>query len=364
MPEQTYTYKNMTPSMAEMYQGEEREKAGRLVDEVIGSAPLLNYLDNRTTNANVVIGFRSKDAAFFGPRPYGFGAKTLKSHYESYTASMSPYDGKLEVEDALLRDAAAAGTPAKDFFAREGQKTVEAGLVLLDKLAWYGTDMMKYVSPGLTQLIAPYMTVSAKSAYREFKEEDRSKAEYKTACKDFSGTSVYFIVKKNAGLEVLWGNGSGINRGKIKDAEIESDTVDGEPGSFEGKRQHFWAKMGIVNHELYFIGRLKNVSADTGLTDEMIIDAMAEIFDGFNVEPTAIFMNKRARNLLRKSRHGISKYVADASSPTKYAKMPTEVDGVPIIVDINIADDETKTSLVAEGKKAYLATKTSARLEH
>lgn len=362
MPE-IVEYQNMDPTMATMYQGQEKEKAGRMVDEVITSAPLLQYLDSRTTRMNTIEGWRAKTIGLFGPRPYGFGAKSLKSNYERYTASLYRYDGKLEVENALLEDQANSGIPNGEFFAREGLNVLRGGVVLLDKILYYGTDLMDYVSPGLTQLIAPFMTVSADPAYRNFTPEDYKSTTYKNAVKDTSGTSVYFIVKLNKGLEVVWGNGEGVRRGIIKDTEIEAKTVDGEPGSFEGKVQHFTAKMGLLNNNLYCIGRLKNVKADSGLSDAMITDAIAQIFDGFDFQPTAIFMNKTARTWLRASRHTNQTYVEGVSGSTVFAKLPTEVDGIPIIIDNNILLNETKEAIRAEGKNAMLAVSGKAMME-
>lgn len=353
MPE-TVTYQNMNPTMAQMYQGQEKEKAGRMVDEVITSAPLLQYLDSRTTKMNTIEGWRAKKIGLFGPRPYGFGAKSISSNYERYTASLYRYDGKLEAENALLEDQANSGIPFGEFFAREGSNVLRGGVVLLDKILFYGSDLMDYVSPGITQLIAPYMTVSANPAYQNFTESDYSSTTYKNAVKDTSGTSVYFIVKINKGLEVVWGNNEGIRRGQLKDAEIEAPAVDGTPGSFEGKRQHFTAKMGLMNNDLYCIGRLKNVTKDTGLSDAMIQDAIAQIFNGFNFKPTAIFMNDFAVTWLRKSRHTNQDYVAGVSPNTIYAKQPTEVDNIPIIVDNNILLNETKEAIREDGKKAFI----------
>lgn len=352
--------------MATMYQGQEAEKTGRIVDEVITAAPLLNYLDHRICKANTIEGWRSKNVGLFGPRPYGFGAKNIKSDYERYTASMFNYDGKLTVENALLESQANMGIPAGDFLAREGTKILKGGLVLLNKVLWYGTDLMSYVSPGIRQIIAPFMTVSAKTTYQSFDTSDKSvlaSKDYKAACADNSGTSVYFIVKANKGLEVLWGNGRGIRRGSLKDIEVPAEAVDGTPGSFEGKVQHFTATMGLLNNELYYIGRLKNITSDTGLTDKMIIKAKAEIFDAFDVEPTAVFMNKAARSMLRESRYDSADYVDGVSPNTRYAKLPTEVDGIPIIVDNCILNDESKESLAADGKKTLLSVQGVARLE-
>lgn len=362
MPE--IVYKNMDPSMANMYQGQETEKAGRMVDEVITSAPLLRYLDSRTTQLNTIEGWRAKSIGLFGPRPYGFGAESITSNYERYTASLYNYDGKLEVELALLRDQANSGIPNKDFFAREGTNVLRGGMVLLDKVLFYGTDLLDFVSPGLTQLIAPYMTVSANPAYQSFTESDYNTTEYKNAVKDTSGTSVYFIVKMNKGLEVIWGNGEGIRRGQLKDTEVQAKSVKGRPGSFEGKVQHFTAKMGLLNNELYFIGRLKNITKDTGLSDAMIQDAIAQIFNGFDHKPTALFMNDFAVTWLRKSRHTNQDYVAGVSPNTVYAKKPTEVDGIPIIVDNNILLSETKEAIRKDGEKTFLEASGKTMLKY
>lgn len=365
MPESPATqYEHMGPSMAKIYQSQEAEKAGRMVDEVIGSAPLLNYLDQRVTQYSNIEVYRSKDAPFFGPRPYGFGAKNLESHYEKETCQLYRYDGKVEIENALLEDTANSGMPKGEFFATESTKVLRAGVVLLDKILFYGPDLMEHVSPGLTQLIAPYMTVSANPAYSAFTEADHGTEAYENACNDTSGTSVYFIVKMDRGLEVAWGNGSGIRRGPIKDTEVYAKTVSGEMGSFEGKVQHFTAKMGLVNNQLYCIGRLKNITKTTGLTDDMIINAISEIFDGFDVEPTAIFMNKFARTLLRKSRSTVTKYVKGTSGNTTYANTPKEVDDTLIIIDNNILVDESKASIAAEGKKALLSVNGKATMKH
>lgn len=355
-----FNYSNMSLSMQELYQTQEAEKDGRLVDEVVASAPLLNYLDSRTIPGISIECWRCKAVPFFGPRPIGYGAKNLKGFYEKVPASLFHFDGKLEVDAALLEvEKNQGGLSPASLVARTAKDIMDGGMKLLDLNLLYGSKLGAGFGLGLHQVIAPFMTVSANSEYAKFdatSESVRKSKEYLAACADNTGSSVYFICKKNAALEVLWGNGKGIRRGRLRDVEVDGETVDGIVGTFEGKVQHFSAWVGLFPRNQFAIGRMKNITAETGISDAAIIEAKSLIFDELDMEVTAIVMNKSVRSMLQKNRANVQA-VHGLGSATLYAATPTEVDGIPILVDNNIQMDESDEALAKLGRKQLAEAK-------
>jgi hypothetical protein len=100
-----------------------------------------------------------------------------------------------------------------------------------------------------------------------------------------------------------------------------------------------WIGMQIGNQNS--VRRIANLTADSGkgLTDLLLSDALATFPVGFM--PDAIFMSRRSRSQLQKSRTVVLQGSGKArpDQPT-LAPLPTEYDGIPIVVTDSILNTD------------------------
>ena len=117
---------------------------------------------------------------------------------------------------------------------------------------------------------------------------------------------------------------------------IEQIVFDANNNPYPAYIQSLLAHMGLQVGNLKCVARIKKLTADSGctLTDEMISEALALFPVGY--EPDVMFMTRRSRAQLRKSR--------TATNPTgQPAPIPEEAFGVPIAVTDGILNTESLT---------------------
>lgn len=360
-----YEIHNMNVTLADIMQNYAPEKDQRFVDEVIAKAPLLNYLDSEVSNSTTFQGFRRKGIPFIGPAPVGFGAKSVKSFYETFTAQLFRFDGKIEIHESMLEIESANGVPAGKIWERIKRDAGEGSMHFLNRGLYYGDKLKRGMFPGILQLIAPYMTESANPTYKAFDPaKDKNKPEYKAAVKDNSGTSIYFVCKGSGNGVIKWGMQKGIHTTPIKRIEVEAKTIDGEDGSTEAQVQHMKCHIGLYVRDQFMFGRYKNITASTGVTDKDIRKAMDSIFNLLGKRPTAMFMHPATGSMLQDSRAAAMVYPSGTmAGQGTDAKRPTEVDGVPIIYDDTILMDESDESIKAAGLADLIQANPTASLE-
>lgn len=141
-------------------------------------------------------------------------------------------------------------------------------------------------------------------------------------------TSVYLLRTGPDGCELVLGRDGNIDVGETKEQMLVVSGAE-MPAYFRVQEALMGFKMGGA----YTVGRIANLAATTyTLTDAMIYEAFAK-FPAARM-PNVILMNRRSLKQLRASR--------TATSPTGTpAPMPTEVEGIPIIVTDGISNAET-----------------------
>lgn len=99
-----------------------------------------------------------------------------------------------------------------------------------------------------------------------------------------------------------------------------------------------WVGMQWVNKNA--LGRIYNLTAQTGkgLTDSLVADLLAKFPVGYT--PDALFMTRRSRAQLQKSRSAVTTALT-GSTPLAYAPLPMESNGIPIIITDSITNTET-----------------------
>lgn len=132
--------------------------------------------------------------------------------------------------------------------------------------------------------------------------------------------------------DVAWVYG---NKGAMDLSEVtERDATDASNKTFTAYHQELTVYPGLQVGSTQCIGRIKKLTTDAnkGLTDALIADLLAKLPAG--IVPDVLFMTRRSRTQLQKSRTATT--VTGVQAPT-----PTDYEGIPIAVTDSILDTET-----------------------
>lgn len=147
-----------------------------------------------------------------------------------------------------------------------------------------------------------------------------------------TGSSVWAV--KFGPQAVRWVYGA---NGSIDPTEVDQrDVNDSDGNPYTAYFQEMFLYPGLQCSSVRYMARLKKLTADAGKTlTDLKLSALMECF-AVGVRPDALFMSKRSRRQLRDSR--------TATNDTgKEAPLPTDYDGVPIIVTESISNTESLT---------------------
>lgn len=245
------------------------------------------------------------------------GTETTKSTYENKLVECFYYDTQMEVDNAA---ATASDQPMQDVLTIEEIGQTKAYMIRIGSQVWYGNGSNGDAKgfPGILQLYsASTMTVDAGGTTAD------------------TGSSVWLVKfakgQSDSGASLIFGKDSVLQIGEWRKQTVtrSSKSLTAWVNSFEG-----W--VGMKATDPYVAARIKKLTADSGkgLTDALLYDAAEKFPTGTN--PDAIFMTRRSRGQLRKSR--------TATNPTGVpAPLPTDWEGVPIYITDSILNTESLT---------------------
>ena len=292
-----------------------------IVEEALAAVPEMQFFDADIIAGTVVNTLARVSLPTVAFRNIGDPVSSTRSGYETRPATLKMLSGRAEVTDA---EVLANGLMTKDEqLVSESVAVLTAAFQALAKQIWTGSDAKGFTSA--MSLVDAAMVTRAGDGEAG------------------ANTSVWFVgngAKTKCGI--LFSKNSGI----LADADIEfrkgdilvknGDTVTGvEPGWIGDLTSY--AGFHVANKKS--LARLCNVTAETGLTDDMLtdcIEAYAQMNNG--AKPDGIFMSFNARKMLRKSRNLTLK--AEGGDLSRFAPTPVEIDGIPIIATNAILDTE------------------------
>lgn len=308
----------------------------KIIDETYLSAPLFNRLPSRVI-AGTTYKYQKRDTLpKIGARPINAGADVHKAAIKTENAQCYFYDGRIEVDIALIM---AEPDNKHQLMADNAKATIKGTMFGLEQALFYDTP---FGIPSLRSQLADYMAISANSSITD-----------ETAW-TAGGTSVWLLHIDDDALQLNWGNHKTLAFGPIRDESVVRNKADGTSGMMQAKVQNcnFWLGFSQLNE--FASGVILNISAANPLTDELLAKAV-DLFPAA-MRPNVIVMNPGARSLLRQSRSNALTFVKGRSGQTAYAETPTEWDGIPILVTDGILADETPANIAAAvGKTAYSA---------
>lgn len=298
-----------------------------VIEEVQKRVPELEFFDFDTvpgTTFQLLARVKNPTVRF---RAVGDPVISSRSEYELRTAELKMLSGRVEIPESEV-----LSNPLK---SREEQQTDESTATLTaafkhvaDQI-WYGTGSDAKGFAGAPALVDASMVTLA------------------GAGSENANTSVWFVGNgAKTACGIILSDKSKIfedlefRKGDILTKDHEGKITGVEPGDIGDLTS--WLCFSAANK--YKLARLANVTAATGLTDDMLTDVI-EVYRQMNdgESPAAIFMSYNARKMLRKSRQ-LSFTDKKGVSVTQYAPIPTDVDGIPVIATSSIKDTEATVS--------------------
>ena len=298
-----------------------------IVEEVVKAVPEVTFFDAGTVPGTTLSTLARTSLPTVAFRDIGDPVSSSRSGFAKRTVNLKLLSGRVEISEAEVT--ANPLMTLEEQQVDEAQATLVAAFKALAKQIWYGPAAGKGDAKGFDGAVD---IVDARMVTR---------AGNGTAG---ANTSVWFVgngfktkigIAFSANSKILSATDVEFRKGDI--LVKDGSTVTGvEPGYIGDLTS--WAGLHVANKNA--LARLCNVTATTGLTDDMLtdcIEAYAQANDG--QRPDAIFMSYNARKMLRKSRQlaFTSKKGVDV---TQYAPTPTDIDGIPIFATNAIVDTE------------------------
>ncbi len=288
-----------------------------LIEENLNAAPEIGVLPARQVKGTSFKTLVRTAYPTTGFRKVNEGQEPTKSTYVNKLFELYYYDGQMEVDNA----AATADEQGVDHaLALEADGHGRAFLLTAGSQVWYGINNDAKGFPGAHDIVNSSLVVDA------------------TGTTATTGSSVYAVVALPKFMEVIPGNNTVLTVGQWRMQSItrSSKEMTAWKNSLEG-----W--IGVAWYSKYAVGRIKNLTADSGkgLTDSLLADLIASFPVG--VKPTHLFMSRRSRKQLQKSRtvtlqgQGNTK---PSGNQGIIAPVPTEYDDIPIIATDSILDTE------------------------
>lgn len=235
-----------------------------------------------------------------GFRLPGDGIDASKARYEEREFKCYLFGGRVEVDKAAGQ---ANSGGIMDLKARNIRAVTLAALEELEQQLFYGVTNEAAGFPGL-------------KAFTPFGGDYTHNATGTTAN---TATSIYGVRFGEDYASLIYGEGDPLNLGEFREQDIlgaNNKPMPGEVADLMG-----W--MGLQIKHKASVLRICNITADSGktATDDLILTALDKLPTG--MKPDVLFMSKRSRLQIRNSR---------STPEVKVASLPTEVDGIPIIV--------------------------------
>jgi hypothetical protein len=151
-----------------------------------------------------------------------------------------------------------------------------------------------------------------------------------------TGSSVYIISAGNQGVQYVYGTGTTFDLSPFR----EGDATDADGKRFAAYIADLTAWVGLQCVNKHAVARLKDFTEDSGkgVTDAKILDALRRMPIGSR--PTHILMSRRSAYQLAISRTITPNAKVEAATGLVNG-LPTESNGLPIIVTDSITDTET-----------------------
>ena len=293
------------------------DKVVGLIEEVATVAPEVTIIPARTirgTSYDTVIRNSRPTVAF---RSANKGTDATKSNFTPRKVEAFILSSRVEVDKAVAK-AYEDGPDA--LMAIEAAGVMAAALVTVGSQTIYGDAATSQGFFGLQALATALDAVI-------------TDAGGSTAG---TGSSVYIISAGNQGVQYVYGTGTTFDLSPFR----EGDATDADGKRFAAYIADLTAWVGLQCVNKHAVARLKDFTEDSGkgVTDAKILDALRRMPIGSR--PTHILMSRRSAYQLAISRTITPNAKVEAATGLVNG-LPTESNGLPIVVTDSITDTET-----------------------
>lgn len=241
------------------------------------------------------------------------GVETTKSAYLNKLVECFYLDGKMEI-DVAVAQADDQGEAHAQMIEADGH--AQAALKHLGKQVWYGVSNDAKGFPGAQALVDSAYTLDAGGT---------------TAS---TGSSVYGVKVGEKHGSMIFGRNTVLSIGEWSKQRItrSSKELDAWINALQG-----WVGFQWVNKDS--VCRLKDATADSTKT---VTDAkLAELLSQLKWTPDYWFMTRRSRFQIQQARAAGSNTSGNSGNPV--GPLPSESNGIPIIVTDSLTNTETLT---------------------
>lgn len=298
------------------------DKLVGLIEENLTSAPELSIFPMRTIKGttyttSVRTGFPS-----VGFRGANEGHTPGKSTFDKRQVQCFIFGGVIQVDKAVAQ-AYEDGPAAWEMIEANG--VTKNAMIKLGSQIWYGVTSDAKGFPGIKSLVAKGSTIAV----------DAGGTTATTA------SSIYAVKFGTQNVSLVAGQNGSMTLSDFSDQQIADSN---NAGAFIPSRvADLTAWTGLQVGNVNCVGRILNVTADSGKTasDALLAQLISQFPVGFT--PDAIFMSRRSRRQLQVSRTVVLQGGA-AGTPTgksaAVAPTPTEYEGIPIIASDSILNTD------------------------
>lgn len=294
-----------------------------LIEENLTYSPELEKIPVRTikgTSYKIVlresypgVGFRSANEGVTGGQ----------SVFSNRLAECFIIDGQIRVDKAVA-DAYEDGASA--WMAIEASGVTKQAFIEVGSQVFYGTSVDSKGFPGLTEVHTALNNGIVLDAGGT------------TAA---TGSSVWGVKFGPDGVQFVFGQGTTLNLGDWMTQQV----TDSNSKLYTAYTNGLTGWVGLQIGSKYSIGRLKDATEDStkGVTDARLGELLSKYPVGYR--PDAWFMSRRSAYQLQSSRSSTVNATASKSSSGSevWAPLPTESNGIPIVVTDSIVNTETLT---------------------
>lgn len=297
-----------------------------LIEENLTYAPELSVVPARTIKGTSYKTVSRDTYPGVGFRAANAGVTYTKSTFLNRTHEAYIFSGNIRADVAI---ASAYEDGAEAFMALEASGVMKAAMIEIGQQFFYGIANDAKGFPGLNAFHDAFSTeLTARSVDTIMVDAGGTTAT--------TGSSVYGVKFGTDGLQFIFGQGATFEMGEWFKQMVNDGTA-GQDYLAHVNSLNSWIGLQAANP--YCIGRLKDATADStkGVTDAKLAELLSKYPVGY--KPDVWFMTRRSAFQLQMSRTATSNTSGKGDNPL--APMPTESNGIPIVVTDSLTNTET-----------------------
>ena len=293
-----------------------------LIEETLTYAPEVQIMPARTIRGTSYKIASRVSYPGVGFRAANEGSTPTKSEFENQLIECYILSGAVQADVAVARAYEDGEQAWKDI---ESVGVMRQAMIELGSQVIYGTSHQAKGFPGLQAI---------HTAFNAGLVVDAGGTSAGTA------SSVYGINTDTQGVQLVFGAGTTFELGEWRIENVGTSSV------YPAHVANLTAWVGMQVGSKYSVGRLKDATADSGMgvTDAKLAELLSKYPVGYR--PNYWLMNRRSAYQLQVSRSAstIQNGVKTSSGSEIFAPLPTESNGISIVITDSILNDEALTA--------------------